>query len=219
MVLRLVYTFAEGDFEKGMKRMNEPIADASTGAVRDAGNLALSGGRASIAAAGFSTKWTNTFKLRFYPSGASINAAAFLFHKIKYSGVFEEGATIQGKPRLWIPLRNAPKKIGRLRFTPENLRREGVRLFPIRTPSGKSLLAARIRLTNVGQRRVTESISIGTLRRGSGSRGSGGHLVSVPLFVSVAAVHLRRVFRIQEAADAARAALPGLYIKNLKADQ
>ena len=34
--------------------------------------------------------------------------AAFIFHKIRYAGVFEEGAVIRGQPLLWLPLGNVP---------------------------------------------------------------------------------------------------------------
>ena len=34
--------------------------------------------------------------------------AAFIFDKIRYAGVFEEGAVIRGQPFLWLPLAGVP---------------------------------------------------------------------------------------------------------------
>jgi hypothetical protein len=35
--------------------------------------------------------------------GPSLQAKAVIFHKFGFAGVFEHGATIEGKPLLWIP--------------------------------------------------------------------------------------------------------------------
>ncbi|WP_353842903.1 DUF6441 family protein, partial [Mesorhizobium sp.] len=46
------------------------------------------------------------------------HAAALIFHNIRYAGIFEEGGTISGKPRLWLPLKDTPKRAGRQKMTP-----------------------------------------------------------------------------------------------------
>ena len=76
--------------------MQRPIARAAT-AVREAGAIVERNGRASIAAAGFSRKWQNALRVNIYPpQGDSMRPAAFIFHKIRYPGVFDEGAVIHG---------------------------------------------------------------------------------------------------------------------------
>lgn len=106
--------FAFSDVAKGFadtitRELRRPIAKAATAAVRDAGGIAKRTGRASIAAAGFSRKWQNALRVNVYPpQGDSLRPAAFVFHKIRYAGVFEEGAVIAGTPLLWLPLPTVP---------------------------------------------------------------------------------------------------------------
>src|SRR5207253_846581 len=100
MHLRLILSdVAAGFVDTIVKELQRPIAKAATAAVREAGEIAKRNGRASIAAAGFSRKWQNALRVNVYPpQGDSMRPAAFLFHKIRYAGVFEEGAVIGGKP-------------------------------------------------------------------------------------------------------------------------
>jgi len=64
-----------------------------------------SSGDAGIAAGGLSRKWQNALRVNIYPpQGDSMHPAAFVYHKIRYAGVFEDGAVIGGQPLLWLPL-------------------------------------------------------------------------------------------------------------------
>jgi len=111
--------FSVSDIAKGfvdaiVKEMQRPIAKAATATIREAGKIAKRDGRASIAAAGFSRKWQNALRVNIYPPrGDSMRPAAFIFHKIRYAGVFEEGAVIGGQPFLWLPLPTVPLRRGR----------------------------------------------------------------------------------------------------------
>jgi Family of unknown function (DUF6441) len=80
--------------------IQRPIAKAATPAIREAGEIAKQNGRASIAAAGFSRKWQKRVNI-YPPQGDSLRPAAFIFHKIRYASVFEEGAVIGGQPLLF----------------------------------------------------------------------------------------------------------------------
>jgi Family of unknown function (DUF6441) len=96
------------------KELQRPMAKAATAASRETGEIAKRNGRASIAAAGFSRKWQNALRVNIYPpQGDSMRPAAFIFHKIRYAGVFEEGAVIGGRPLLWLPLPSVPLRRGR----------------------------------------------------------------------------------------------------------
>src|SRR5437868_12920194 len=87
------------------KELQRPIAKAATAAIREAGDIAKRDGRASIAASGFSRKWQNALRVNIYPpQGDSMRPAAFIYHKIRYAAVFEDGAVIGGQPLLWLPL-------------------------------------------------------------------------------------------------------------------
>src|SRR5262245_6468951 len=98
MSLRFALTnTAKGFVDTLNSEIQRPIAKAATAAVHETGEIAKRGGRASIAAAGFSRKWQNALRVNNYPSqGQSLRPAAFIFHKIRYAGVFEEGAVIRG---------------------------------------------------------------------------------------------------------------------------
>ena len=107
--MRLSYQYQEGEFSAAQLIAEQKIAKASTGAVREAADLAKAAGRRAIAAAGFSSRWQNALRAKVYPqTGYSIDAAAYIWHKIPYAGIFETGGTIAGHPLLWLPIGNAP---------------------------------------------------------------------------------------------------------------
>src|SRR5947207_10708332 len=99
MSLRFAFSdVAKAFVDTIVKEMQRPIAKAATAAIREAGEIAKRDGRASIAAAGFSRKWQNALRVNIYPPrGDSMRPAAFIFDKIRYAGVFEEGAVISGQ--------------------------------------------------------------------------------------------------------------------------
>lgn len=93
---------------KVIREQQRPVAGAAVAALRETARNAVEEGRSNIAGAGtFGPKWQEG--LQFRTVGAtedgepSLQAKAIIFHKIGYAGVFEHGATIQGKPLLWIP--------------------------------------------------------------------------------------------------------------------
>jgi Family of unknown function (DUF6441) len=85
-----------------------PVATAAVAALREAAADAVQEGRQNIAGAGrFGPKWQQG--LQYLTQGAveggepSLQAKAIIFHKFGMAGVFEHGATIEGKPLLWLP--------------------------------------------------------------------------------------------------------------------
>lgn len=228
MTLRLVFKAAIGQFDDAMAELERPIAEAATAAMRDVADLVKNEGRASIARAGFSARWQNTLRAEVYPQGSrpSMKPAAWIFHKIPYAIVFEQGATIRGRPRLWLPLSSAPKKIGRKSFTPKNVSATyGDILFPIKRAS-KTFLAARVRVpkSQVGGRiSVTPAMLRQAVRGRSnnplrGLGGGSGVLTSVPLFHGVDSVKLRKRFNVAGAAKSGRKAFAAFYLKNFRGE-
>ena len=93
-----------------LDRQREPVAKAAVAALRETANDSVQEGRANIAAAGSGfqhAQWLSGLKYRMVGATkggeASFDAKAIVFHKYGIAGVFEQGATIQGKPLLWIP--------------------------------------------------------------------------------------------------------------------
>src|SRR3954462_8054815 len=195
--------FALSDIAKGFldtitKEIQRPIAKAATAAIRDAGEIAKRDGRASIAASGFSRKWQNALRVNIYPpQGDSLRPAAFIYHKIRYAGVFEEGAVIGGQPLLWLPLPNVPLRRGRP-MTPSQYARSVGPLVSVQRPGSPPLLFPKYRSS---RRR----------RRGKSSP------ERKPLYVGLSSVAIAKRFNIRGAAQNAAAQLPSLFEKHLRA--
>jgi hypothetical protein len=182
-------------FQNVQKLMGQnivPVARAATLAMQDAAEQAKKQGKASIAAAGFSLRWQEALKAKVYPQkGFSVNAAAWIYHKIPYSDVFENGATITGKPFMWLPLPAAKafKGFRGGRVTPKAFIRQGRSLYTVKR-AGKP------------------PIMFGSVGRGK----------RMPLFIGIAIVNIRARFKVEQAAKAAAAQLPRFYLSNFKDD-
>jgi hypothetical protein len=85
-----------------------PVATAAVAALRETAANALQEGRGNIGGSGkFGSKWQSGLQYRTFGAAEggepSLQAKAIIFHKFGFAGVFEHGATIAGKPLLWIP--------------------------------------------------------------------------------------------------------------------
>jgi Family of unknown function (DUF6441) len=117
--LKFVFSADDALLKQLLDAAEEEIAKAKEGAVQDAAALAVREGRANIASAGFSARWQQGLRSKFYPNKGG-DPAAIVFHRVGFASVFERGATIGGKPILWLPVtRNlpggvrSPRKYGR----------------------------------------------------------------------------------------------------------
>src|SRR5262245_43548147 len=88
------------NWRKMIEGKQQEVATAAVAALRDVAAGAVQEGRQNIAAGGrFAGSWVSGLQYRTQRGEAS----AVIFHKFGIAGVFEHGATIQGKPLLWIP--------------------------------------------------------------------------------------------------------------------
>ncbi len=98
--------------------------------------------------------------------------------------MFENGATIRGKPTLWLPLSTTPKTIGGKRTTARRMRQELGKLTYVKQPGKLPLLAAPISATKAqaasGQ---PGRVTLARLRKGRAAK--SGRRMSVPLFVGI----------------------------------
>lgn len=218
MSLKISYKFAKGEFDEAMREVYAPIAEAGTAAIREAAGEIKTGSRASIAAAGFSKRWQNALRADVYPKkGKSANAAAHIYHKIPYAEVFETGATIQGNPLMWLPMRGLPTKLARKKLTPERFATEIGDLTSLNRPGQRPLLMASMRVSEAEAKRgAPYKIRMSALIRGA-TRGTGT-VVQVPVFVGVDTVKVGRKFDVYKLIKEAAAELPDLYLKHLKVD-
>src|SRR6516162_4512846 len=109
MVLKFKVNVEKTNWLK-LDRQREPIANAAVAALEATANNSVKAGRANIATAGLGfqhAQWMSGLKYRMENATkggeATLNPKAIVFHKYGIAGVFEYGATIEGKPLLWIP--------------------------------------------------------------------------------------------------------------------
>lgn len=225
MSLKLAFSAAKGQFIEAMARNQSVIAEAATGALRDAADQVKRDGRAAIGRAGFSQRWQNALRVNLYPkTGPSIDAAAYVFHNIRYAGIFEHGGPITGSPFLWLPLPSAPQKIGRERITPKLYIQRVGPLHAIKRPGKRPLLAGYV----VGTPKAGKRVTIAQLRRGQrdarrasanaafGGRAGRFQTTSVPLFVGIPSVNIRARFGLSGIFARARGGLGVAYLKHLR---
>lgn len=212
---RFRYEYTKGEFFGAMAALKDPIAAAGTAAITEAGDIIKKEGRADIGGAGFSRKWQNALRVNIYPKRqVSIDAAALIYHKIQYAGVFEEGALVGGRPFLWLPLRDAPMGRGGRRIKPSDYRTKvGHPLYSIKRPGKSPLLGAYIRTTDTR----AKGISLSQLKRGRNPNGRGREVL-VPLYIGVPRVNIKQKFHIRDIVERVSGDLGELYLKNLKVD-
>jgi hypothetical protein len=213
--VRLIFAAATGQFEAALKEQYKPIARAATAAIRDAGDQAKAEARANFLAAGLGQGQANALRVNAYPKGSKVSAdaGAFLFHRTTYGAVFEDGATIAGRPLLWVPLPNVPQKIGRKRMTPALYRERIGNLRYVNPPGGRPLLVADVRLSKSRAGAQFGNVSAAALRRGAGGTGV---LKSVPVFIGLSTVQIQGRLQIRKICGRARDRLPALYFKHFR---
>ncbi len=174
---------------------------AVTDAMRAAGIDLKTAWRRQIAGAGLGSRLGNSIRLTTYPkAGESLNAAALVWSNAPVIvGAHDTGPLIRSKHGFWlaIPTPAAGKSTRGGRITPaEWERRTGLRLRFIYRRRGPSLLVAEGRLNSKGRAVVSRAKT-------------GRGLTTVPIFLLVPQVQLRK--RLDLAWDAERAVdgLPG----------
>jgi Family of unknown function (DUF6441) len=94
---------------KAIREKQRPVATAAVAALRETAANAVQEGRSNIAGSSgrFHGKWVEGLQYRTKDATEggepSLQAKAIIFHRFGFAGVFEHGATIAGKPLLWIP--------------------------------------------------------------------------------------------------------------------
>ena len=179
---------------------------AVTTATREAGNNVKSAWRAQITGAGLGQRLARTIRSEQFPKGRpSLSAAAVVWSRAPVIiGAHDSGPLIRSRNGFWlaIPTPAAGKSARGGRITPgEWERRSGLRLRFVYRRTGPSLLVAEGRLNARGRAVASRSKT-------------GRGVTTVPIFLLVPQVKLRK--RLDLARDAARAqdALPGAIVAN-----
>jgi hypothetical protein len=206
MTMRVKYDYRPGAFKEAFTAPYVLMAQAAQQAVAQAGDEVKTAARANIASAGLGQGFVKALRVDIYPRGRnSLNASAHIYHRIPYAGVFEEGETIRGRPRLWIPLKSAPLRMGRKRMTPQDYMAHVGPLQFFQPPGGKPLLFAKMKAKKAGTK-----VTLSKLRAARTATGRGT-TVSVPIFVGVDAVSIRKRLDIGSIVARASSRLAQLY--------
>jgi hypothetical protein len=175
-------------------------------AVGEAGNSLKIAWRGQITGAGLGARLSRTIRSAQFPKGKnSLNAAALVWSNAPVViGAHDTGPLIRSKSGLWlaIPTAAAGKSTRGGRITPgEWERRRGIQLRFVYRPRGPSLLVAEGRLNSRG------------LAVGSRSK-TGRGATTVPIFLLVPQVKLRKRLDLIRDAKAAQERIPGAIVAN-----
>ena len=178
---------------------------AVTGAMREAGVDLKTAWRGQITGAGLGRRLANSIRNATYPkAGDSLNATALVWSKAPVIiGAHNAGPLIRSRGGLWlaIPTEAAGRGRGGKRPTPREWEaRTGLKLRFIPRRTGPSLLVAEGRLNAKGRAVASRS------RTGRG-------LTTVPIFLMVRQVRLRKRLDLARDSDRAHSALPGLIVR------
>lgn len=179
---------------------------AVSAAMREAGSGLKNAWRGQIAQAGLGLRLANSIRSQTYPkSGESLKAAALVWSKAPVIvGAHDTGPLIRSKDGFWlaIPTAAAGRGLRGAKITPgEWERRRGLRLRFVYRRRGPSMLVADVRLNSRG---------LGMASRSKIGRGKA----TVPIFLLVPQVKLRKRLDLARDADRAQAAVPGLIVAN-----
>lgn len=212
MPLNLLYAFIPGEFNATIKKIEEPVAKAATGAILEARSIVLTEGRQAIAAAGFSRRWQNRFRSQVNPKqGAAINISVTFFDTSFFTSLFSQGGTHTGKPFMWLPLDTVPIGAGHKRLTPKQYRARIGPLFSVRR-AGKPILVGKgssstiARATAKAVRFRKAAVTRGILRG-----------PNVPLFIGISTVNIPKKFDVKSIIDRVQDRIGELYLKHFQA--
>lgn len=195
-----------GDIARIMEAETLAGEKAVTAAMREASTGLKTAWRAQITGAGLGARLARTIRSEQFPKGrASLNAAALVWSKAPVIvGAHDTGPLIRSKDGFWlaIPLPAAGKSLRGGRITPgEWERRTGLRLRFVYRRRGPSLLVAEGRLNTKGRAVASRSKT-------------GRGLTTVPVFLLVPQVRLKKRLDLARDAEQARDAVPGLIVAN-----
>ena len=203
----------EGDLRRFLADELKSAEDAVTAGVRAATEGLKQDLRRQIVGAGLGQRLASTWRGEVYPRGqTSLRAAGFVFSKAPgIVRAYANGAVIRSRHGyfLAIPTPAAGKYgDGRKKITPGGWeRRHGAKLRFVFRRGGPSLLVAENQRARAGKRGGFGKASESALRTGRG-------LATVPMFILVPQVTVRKRLDVAAAADKWIAELPRLVIRN-----
>lgn len=193
------------DLEKLMQGEIEAGEKAVSAAIKDAGTGLKASWRAQITGAGLGARLARSIRSEVYPEAQnSLNAAALVWSKAPVIvGAHDTGPLIRARGGLWlaIPTEAAGRGRGGKRPTPREWEaRTGLTLRFVPRRTGPSLLIAEARLNTKGRAVVSRSKT-------------GRGVASVPIFLLVRQVRLRKRLDLERPTRAALGVLPSVIVR------
>jgi hypothetical protein len=215
MAPRFVYISNAGLFPKFMQAIEDPLKKAAGMAMAAVGKEVIARGSAQIAAGGLSSRWQRGLQFRVYTDARKNPkeiAATSFFHRIGLFNVFERGINIAPGKLMWLPVSGLARQfnlLGRRRLTPKKYVETIGPLVSVNVPGKPPMLFAKADVGARGKAKLT----LGRLKRGGAGQ---GNIESVPLFVGVPAVRIKKRFDISGIVKRAADRLPELFAKFFK---
>jgi hypothetical protein len=101
--MKFAFSAQEAALQRWLNELEKKVAEAKAGAIQDSAALAIAEGRANIAGAGLPARWQQALRFKFFANKGG-DPAALIFDVMPITRVFETGATIRGRPLLWLPI-------------------------------------------------------------------------------------------------------------------
>lgn len=195
-----------GNLARIMEAETRAGEKAVSAAMREAGTGLKAAWRGQITGADLGARLARSIRSEIYPAGKpSLNAAALVWSKAPVIvGAHDTGPLIRSRDGFWlaIPTPAAGKSSRGGRITPvEWERRTGLRLRFVYRRRGPSLLVAEGRLNTKGRAVASRSKT-------------GRGLATVPIFLLVPQVRLRKRLDLARDAEWAAGGVPGLIVAN-----
>jgi len=167
--------------------------------------------RDQVTGAGLGQRLAKTWRGKVFPKGESMNAAGFVFSKApEVIDSYAHGAVIRAHKSAYlaIPLPAAGKLAGRKKLTPETWEQvHGQKLVFVPRRKGLALLVAENMRARKGKRGGFTGASATAIRTGHG-------LTTVPIFVLIPQITIKRRFDMESVGKKWIARLPNLVIEN-----
>lgn len=202
----------QGDLKKIMAQEVKAAEQAAMNGMRQATDGLKQELRGQVTGAGLGQRLANTWRGKVFPQGqASLNAAGFVWNNApKIVGAYAHGTVIHARNSqfLAIPTSAAGKLAMRQKMTPERWQKiHGKKLLFIYRRNAPSLLVAENMRARKGKRGGFADASATALRTGRG-------LTTVPVFILIPQVNVKKRFDIDSVAQKWIARAPQLMIQN-----
>ncbi len=198
-----------GNLAEQMREVTAEGERAVSSAMAAAGSGLKNAWRGQIVGAGLGPRMANTVRSEVYPKAMdSLNAATMVWTNAPEPiSAFDQGALIRSRNGFYLAIPTpaaGPKGIGNKRITPGGWeRRTGLRLRFVYRRTGPSLLVAEGRLNTKGRAVASRS------KTGRGA-------ATVPIFILVPQVNLRKRLDLGRDAEAWASRVPGLIVAKWK---